>query len=216
VKAHSEAAVAIAVITELQRQGYTTYQEVCHYGGGQRADIVATLDNLLMVVEVKQSFSLALLDQCTQWIGNAHYVIAAGPFRRRSIAFSRYCRQNGIGMWMVGQEVREEVKPQLFRRATQTIRRALCNEQRAGDYARAGTNGGGYWTPFQATRRALNDHVRRNQGAKLSDSLKAITHHYATMGSAVGALSRLIQRGELPEFRLEGRPLRIYAVEAAK
>lgn len=200
----SEADMARAVVTELQRQGYETYEEVSTGYGGRRADIVAVRKPIVMIVECKVSLSLKLLDQLSMWHGEANYTIGAVAAGRIGVAAKRYLRSQGLGLWkLVADEIHEEVAPRLHRHCRDRISDSLRPEQRSGEYAQAGSNGGGYWTPFRATCRDLCEAVKRNPGIKLRDALLQIDHHYATTKSAMSALPALIQKGVVAGVRLD-------------
>jgi hypothetical protein len=210
----TEADLARAVLTELQRQGYTTYEEVQVWRGGDRADIVAVRGPVVMVVETKQSFSLALLDQCLNWMPEANIVIAACGTARVGEAGWRFCKQNGIGRWLVGfGEISEKVAPAFRRRVSTRLRDALREEQRTGEYARAGSMGGGYWTPFRATVAELTRVAQKQPGIELRDALAEVKHHYASRASALTAIPALIRKGIIEGIRCDvgdGKRLRLY------
>lgn len=207
----NEADVAIAVVAELQRAGWETYEEVST--AGRRADIVGTRGPLVYVVECKQRFSLKLLDQLTKWHGYANYIVGAYDSGRVGAAGETFAHALGIGLWGVGYgEIHQRIAPKLQRRVHSLLLKSLRPEQRTGEYAQAGTNSGGYFTPFRATCRDLHTYVLHNPGVPLRDALKAISHHYSSNGSALSSLPGLIRTGKVPGLRIEdGRPLRLYA-----
>lgn len=78
-----------------------------------------------------------------------------------------------------------------------------------------GTPGGGYFTPFQGTRLALIDVVRRSPGIPLRDALQKIEHHYRKDATAFACLSHLIQLGKVRGLRAErGKALCLFIEEA--
>jgi hypothetical protein len=210
-KNKSEADMARSVVSELQRQGYTTYEEVSYGYGGKRADIVGVRGPVVAIVECKTKLSLKLLDQLADWRGCAHLIIGAHSYSRIGHAVMRYCQLEGFGMWRVGHtEIDEYVCPRLHRVAdVKRLRKKLRDEQRTGEYAQAGT-GGGYWTPFRQTVTDLSKLVKEQPGIELRAAMKAIKHHYATERSAMNAIPALIQKGVIEGLRCEGRPLRIF------
>jgi hypothetical protein len=208
----SEADLARSVLTELQHQGYETYEEVSAIG--KRADIVAVRGRVIMVVETKTALSLQLLDQLARWDGFAHYIIAAVPLGRVSAAAQQWLRHHGHGLWKVGcDEIHEDISPRLARTALDHwIRNALSPEQRSGDYAKAGSNSGGYWTPFRNTCKELQRIVQSEPGIELRVALGKFSHHYASAKSARSALPGLIRKGIVQGIRLDDseRRLRLY------
>lgn len=207
----TETDLARAVVTELQRQGYETYEEVVH--GGRRADIVAVAGPLVFVVECKVSMSLKLFDQMAQWRGEASYVVGAVNSARVGPAALRYLQFEGFGLWTVSaSEIIERVRPRLNRvnRDQWSLKRKLRPEHRSGEYAAAGSQGG-YWTPFRSTCRDLAEIVRKEPGIELREALTKIDHHYSSAKSAISALPGLIRKGVVAGVRLEdGRPLRVF------
>lgn len=69
----------------LENQGYTVYPEIEPRPGGPRADIVAAKDDQIMIVEMKTSFGLAVMEQADYWAsgGYAHQTYIAIPLRER-------------------------------------------------------------------------------------------------------------------------------------
>lgn len=211
----TEAEIGRVVVAELQRQGYETYEEVEADRG--RADVIGRRGPLLVVVECKQALSLRLLDQVVRWNGYANRVIAAIEDGRFGDAVRRLARADGFGLWRVSSDsIHEDVSPRLLRRTEGRLAKLLRDEQRSGAYAKAGTTGGGYWTPFQSTIRALRDlvTVKGRDGIELREALKAIDHHYATDKSARSHIPKLIASGVITGLRVEGRPLRLFAEQS--
>lgn len=212
----TEAEIACAVVTELQRQGFTVYEEVvCR---GPRADIVAVRGAITAVVEVKATMSLRLLDQLVLWTRAANLRIAAVGSGRLGPALRRYAKHEGLGVWTVaGTDVNEQIAPRFDRHCDGVLRKHLRDEQRSGEFARAGTAGGSYWTPFGATARQLRDVVRREPGVTLRAALGKVSHHYASSKSAMSALPSLLRKGVIAGVRLDDteRCLRLYPEEPA-
>lgn len=212
----SEAEMARIVVTELQRLGYETYEEVSLGRGGQRADIVGVLGPIIAVVECKMSLSLKLLDQLTEWQGRAHRIIGAVPRYRRGATVHRYFRTEGFGLWTVSRfedGIDEQITPRLQRRVDMRIRRYLRPEQRSGEYARAGASGGGYYTPFRGTVRELEDLAREKPGIELRQAVKEISHHYSSARTAMSSIPAMIRAGVILGLRVEGSPLKLYPVK---
>lgn len=206
----SEADLARFVVTELQRQGFTTYEEVCVGYGGQRADIVGVRGPVVAVVECKTSLSLKLLDQLAVWRGRAHLIVGAHGYTRGGASARRYCQLEGFGLWAVhGERIDEDVCPRLWRRADVRIKAKLCEEQRSGEFAKAGTQGG-YWTPFGKTVRDLKIYAGQHPGAELKTALHDIQHHYSSMRSAVSSIPALIRNGVIAGLKVDGDPLKLY------
>lgn len=206
----SEAELARSVVTELQRQGFTTYEEVIGGYGEKRADIVGVRGPVVAIVECKTSLSLRLLDQLAAWRGRAHLIIGACGFARGGESADRYCHLEGFGLWSVcGEEVKERVAPRLWRHADCRIKAKLRDEQRSGEFAKAGTQGG-YWTPFGKTVRDLKIYAGQHPGTELRTALHDIQHHYSSMRSAVSSIPALIRSGVIAGLKVDGVPLKLY------
>ena len=101
-------------------------------------------------------------------------------------------------------KIEEEVRPSLRRRVDDDSLRCRLNEGQK-TLGKAGTQHG-YWTPFRQTCDNLRYYLRDHDGAALKDAIAAISHHYRTPASAVGALRGLISRGIVKEVMLiDGR-----------
>ena len=208
INLQTEADLARAVVSELQIQGYDTYEEV---GRGNRADVVGLRGSLLVVVECKVSMGLAVLDQCCNWFGKAHLIVAATGYARPNLAAERFMRHEGIGHWKVGLDynsatsVDEKIKPRLWRKAATAELRKLCvpETRSGGEFAKAGTNGGGYFSPFRKTAGELAIVAKENAGITLKDALSLVKHHYASNSSAMSCLPGLIRQGVVKGVRVE-------------
>lgn len=79
----SEADIGFAVVAQLRAGGWDVYQEVDVHRAGARADLVATKDGNVEVVECKMTMSLDLLGQAENWLTWAHRVSVALPMSSR-------------------------------------------------------------------------------------------------------------------------------------
>lgn len=207
----SEAEMAATVVAELQRFGYETYEEVFT---GNRADIVGVRGPVLAVVECKVSLSLQFLNQLLAWEGKANVIIGAYALGRFGVAVHRVCRSAGIGLWQIdGPDIiATRVPPRLFRKIDARLRQALAPQNKSGASVPAGTNGGGYYTPFRDTCDALRKIVAsRPEGMLLREALSQFSHHYASDKNAMAALPKLIRSGVIQGIRVDnGTPLKIF------
>lgn len=210
----SEADLARGAVTELQRQGFETYEEVSMGYAGQRADIVGVRGPTVAVVECKTTLSLKLMDQLMYWRGRASYIIAAVPWSRVGAATHRLFTVDGFGLWLVleeGREPEEKISPRLHRHTDQSrIRGKLRPQHRSAEYARAGTNGR-YYTPFRDTCDQLRRVVKAQPGIELRAALTEIRHHYASTKSAVSAIPMAVRQGLIDGVEItQGKPLRLF------
>lgn len=221
-----ETDLARPVVEWFKNLGFEVYQEVQIEYAGPRADIVAWDGTLLWIVEVKTSLSFAVIEQAFRWQHSAHRVsvavpVSQGSSRRRGALMQERClRREGIGLFRIcldsysgdwSNRVRENIKAPLNRKArARGIVDRLQEEHK--ESCPAGSNGGGYWTPFAATCRSLIEHVRKNPGCAMKEAIESINHHYASTSSARSALSHWLREGVIEgiEMRRNGRKLNLY------
>jgi hypothetical protein len=210
----SEVDLARPVIVLLEEHGYSVSQEV--QVGKRRADLVAIQGEKVMVVETKLHLSWELLLQGLHWKRYAHLVMVATCFadsEERSAA-RKALMCFGIGLVEVaGQRAVITVDPIPNGRAdTYEITSVLRPEHKTS--ARAGTNAGGYHTPFKGTSNALVAYVREHPGEALRDIVGAIPHHYASKLEAIKRLEKMIQHEVIKGIRIERRGGRAYLYPA--
>lgn len=94
----------------LEQQGYKVYSEVTYGYSEKRADVVGLAPNVSVIIELKQSLSLELLEQAMYWAQNksANYVYIAIPWKKenqkpyiRSKLVNYICNTFGIGIIFV-------------------------------------------------------------------------------------------------------------------
>ncbi len=200
----TEAQVARAAETWLRLEGFDIYREVSDGYAGARADLVGRRGRTVHVVETKTRLSLDLIDQAAAWIGRAEQVSVcvpdrAGTYDRLPIVV---LRQLGVGLlearslegaWanaVVGLPARWHRVRGPDRRGRDPVLSLLRDEQRT--QGEAGTNLGGYATPFRRTMHAVAEHVRANPGCTIRDVVAAVEHHYPTEKSARACVARAI------------------------
>lgn len=202
----TETDLADVLVPWLKERGWEVYQEVQIYRGSGRADIVAVQRPLVWVIELKQNFSLSVLDQACHWRHHAHYSsIAVPPVNWRGCRHAReLCQALRIGMLELrklgpydlkwAETVHERVAPYFHRRAKyKDILESLCEEQK--DFAKAGNANGEFWTPFKGTCKALAEYVEKNPGQTMKEVIDRIDHHYASAAGARAHLAKYIERG---------------------
>jgi hypothetical protein len=201
----TEANVAAAVVAYLCDIGCDVYQEVTLPRSSDIADIVALKASEVWVIETKVSWSLDLLDQCIDRRWHAHRVFAAVPMRRGFYGRSRLAAELKLGSIAVLVNRRSNLvtgakgytqAPMLEGRFADRLKASLRPEHKTA--APAGTNGGGRFTPYVATCKALRELVTQQPGIPLAEAVTRITHHYASKSSAIGSLAKWIERGKVP------------------
>ncbi len=219
----SETDVAAHVVDYLERDQWEVYQEVQPKGAGRVADIVATRASIVRIVEVKTSYTAAVVGQAERWRGWAHLVSIAVPHAGRSApgraVLDRYIRSAGIGRLSVLKltGATELVRAALVRNVPhlEKLRSRLTEEQRAFG-AKAGTSSGRRWTPFQETLRDLRRIVKEEPGIAAADAMRKLRHHYSSDAAARSALVRWVRDGVVDGLRVEGRPLAFFEVDEAE
>jgi len=205
----SEQDVAAIVVDYLEQLGADVYQEVECQGGV--ADLVARVGAEIWIVEVKTSFSLALLLQAMDRRRCAHRVVIAAPYTRNIRDVGVVCEALGIGVWQVRvpdpsstweqPEVRQLVTSARHNRRPVELAKRL--EPGHKTHAKAGAVGAaGRWTPFRRTCEALAAVVSREPGVLLKQAIDQIEHHYATDANARSSMLKWIEVGRVPGVEL--------------
>lgn len=205
----SEQHLASVVVKWLQAEDWDVYQEV--QLGGDRADIVARRGRVLHVVEVKKTFSLALIGQGLGWIGHAHLVSVAAPVppgaRGTGVA-----RRLGLGIIDVQPNGWAHLlaRPSFLRQISPRLSESLREEHKT--FAPAGNATSSFYSSFKATCANVARWTAQNPGGKLRDCIEAIRHHYASDASARSSLVTWIERGKVDGVRLarERDAMRLY------
>lgn len=207
----TEESLAAAVIPWLADQDFEVFQEVQSSRAGKRADLVGRRGSTIIVVECKLQFGERIVSQGRRWLRECNIVYVAVP--TLSVhghgVLSYACRSLGIGVIEVSPRLSnhavcdyiEIIAPAIRRTRGSDLVSALREEHKTE--CMAGTNGGGYWTPFRATCRAIAEFVTQNPGVTLRDTIAGIKHHYASEVGARGAIRKWIELGRIPGVRLE-------------
>lgn len=222
---NAEAKLAAPLVPWLQAQGWDVYQEVSIGYACQRADVVAVRGGLLWAIEAKTSLSFEVIAQARRWRQYAHLGSVCVPAPRRKGAdlgrdlALRVCEAEGVGVLTVDVEayadkIQVELEPRPARNAlVSRLRAALHPEQKTA--ARAGSNQGGYWTPWQRTCRDLVAIVQVHPGITLKALIESLQHHYASDASARGSLLKCAEQGLIKgvQVRRDGRAVLFYPVD---
>ncbi len=205
----SEKDLAAHVVAWLHDHQWEVYQEVPVAGGV--ADIVAVQGPVRWIIETKLSMSIQLLAQLDKRVGYAHMVSAAIPARVRREAPYRLLKALGVGLLTVsGGYIDERLRPVFLRKALDI---ELHEEQKT--FCEAGSAGGGHWTPFKQTARAVVAHVCANPGCTLKEMLPRIQHHYGSTASANHCIVMWIQQKVIKGIRIDrsGNAIKLYPEE---
>jgi hypothetical protein len=197
--------VAKGIIGYLADLQWEVFQEVT--GSVGRADIVARQDSLIWIIETKTAFGLPVIEQGKRWIPHAHLVSVATPSHVGEFG-KEVCRLFGVGIlssgrtYSDGSGTTEILRPRLNRKPLRLPK--LCEEHKT--YAPAGTNGGGYFTPFNRTcRDVLNVVTRAGEGMPLKKVIDMVDHHYSSNSTARSCMRKWIECDKVPgvEIRFE-------------
>lgn len=210
-----EVALGKELCTHLISDGWDVYQEVSIPGG--RADVVATRGPVVAIFETKLSLSFDLLEQCRRRLAWAHLVYAVVPsskFRRAGAAIFEYF---GIGVWEISMRGTGQISclshPFFWRKAdAESTRSALYEAQKTA--ASAGSNHGGYHTPFRETEARLASLLKTGP-IEIKTALAEIDHHYGSVKSAKSCIIGRIKDGTISKIgmRKEGRSVVIFRKE---
>ena len=178
-----------AVKEWLEERGYEVYSEVKCKGNSGRADVVGKSGNLITVVEMKISVSLALIEQAFRWKRLANYVYVAIPKPQKGVHWfaARMLRREGIGILFIDCKSREpwayaNCEPKLNRKIESYLREALREEHKNGPPG--GHAGGGYVTEYKLTIKRVKEFLqwrtRNGEWLTITEVLEDCWTHYHT------------------------------------
>lgn len=183
-----ETELAASVIAWLEARDWDVYQEVQLSGYGGRADIVAVLDSKwVWVIECKMSLGLEVIGQAMMW--QAHYRSVAVPAPRRWTRASQVGRAVAVQYARVGVlavsrggSIYEDSPAPLMRQhhaAAVRIRERLDPLQKV--LVPAGSNAGGYLTPYRYAIMQVREYVEAHPGCTLQQIMDELGKmHYAS------------------------------------
>ena len=185
-----ETDLASKVVKWLSDQHWDVYQEV-KFGYGGIADIAATRAGYLWIIECKTTLTLTVIRQATRWAshfrsiavpeGTNHddrhfaYNLAHDYFR---LGIIEYRAQNGIIEMDFPPIMRE------YHKRAKRMMRELREEHKT--YLPAGSNGGGYYTPYRETMDHVKRFIRMHPGCTLKEIMDDVgnQHHYCSNATA--------------------------------
>lgn len=213
----TEQQLAALVVEHLQRWQWRVYEEVPCFGC--YADIVGISPmGHAMIVEVKASASIAVLDQAWEWTrsGISDWVCVATP-KPRSRFFFKALDVLGAGLLQIepplhGDGPDDGWRPPVSMRVAPTRVRRLHKSRRftgsivecchdeleaGGEWASAGSQAGRRRTPWACTVRDLARIVARagDDGLSVRDAVDRLDHHYSSDKVARASLLRCIREG---------------------
>jgi hypothetical protein len=219
----SEKELAKRVINWLQDQHWEVYQEVQFSRSSGIADIVAVRAGLLWVIECKTSLTFTVLDQAWRWSAHLRSIAVPAQARdsgSRSMAYRIAEKYLRIGIIEVGDRTNEICSPPIMREHHRYAKRMigeLCEEHKTR--LAAGSNGGGYYTPYRRTMDSVMRIIGRNPGCTLKQIMADLkAHHYASDAVARSCIRTALSEWERNwcEVKIDGKEYRYYIKEGAR
>lgn len=219
----SEEEIGRAVMAYFTERGFECYPEVDM--GGPRPDVVAYRRPLLIGVECKVTFGLAVIAQARELAAYVHRSFVAVPAAKRSNArwlADRVCRAEGVGVLLAhrardGVKITEQLAPRTRRKVpfAAKVAESLTPAMRCTE---PGSTTGGHWTTFRGTMNAIRRFCERHPGALTPDIVREVEHHYtrdSTFKSSLYSYSKnakMLARYGL-RTEVDGRLRRWFSVE---
>lgn len=223
-----ETDLAKHLVAWLEEQHWDVYQEVQFSGG--IADIMAVKGGYLWVIECKTSFTLKVIEQAKNW--RTHFRSVCIP--KKKAAFS-YDRSHGIeadlaeyfkigiiefdsrtaqSQWAYRNCIKEVIPAPIMKEYHEYSKKYINNlRPEHKKYSEAGSNNGGYWTPYKETMQTVKHIIKHNPGLTLKELLDKLgdNHHY--MSVKVSLPSALRSFENWCEIRKDGNVNRFYIRE---
>lgn len=179
---------------------YNLYFEVPNRGS--KTDIVAVKEPVVIAIEVKTSFGLAVIEQADFNRRFYHYSYVAVPSTRGGRLAKEICYSRGIGVMSYSQfgyntPVIETVRPMLNRKARPP--------QLIPEYQKniPGCQSGDSMTAFKATVLGVCKYLSRKGPTPLAEVLENINYHYHSVKAAKAGLYQWMRNGVIKEFELK-------------
>jgi len=223
----TEKEIAGYVVQWLKYQHWDVWQEIRFNRGSNIHDIVAVRNNLLWVIEVKQALSLTVMAQAYKSISHFKSIAVPKGNKRhynKGANFAeRVCKAYGIGVILVDPKymkeyikhkrendtfhqygywekmiVKQHLPPSLDRNGHRFMKSNIDQlKQMPKNFCKAGTNGGGYWTPYKQTVNEVKHFLEKHPGATIREIVDGLKeHHYASDKSAYANLGSALQSFE--------------------
>ena len=205
------------VVAWHESDGWDVFQEVEFLGF--RADVVATKNGLVRVIEIKTSLTFDVMAQAKRWLPYVNSVMVAVPAPKKDSNGRSFAREvltwvgAGLmeisifnsGRWSVSFPV---ISKNFDSSGSKRLISILRPEHRT--HAVAGSPSGGHWTPFKDTCAQFLD-VLSKSDMLISDAVKLVKHHYKNNGSAIRSMSKWGLRGKIPGVSMKMKNGKVYA-----
>lgn len=195
----TEQDLAKVVSTHFINQGYEVYKEVVAKKTSKRADMILVKDDVYINIETKLTFSNKLLEQVYFWKHNCHKAYLCIPSKKENTPsknkfLHKICEDYGIGVIYVYFNRSEpyvsiEIESS-FNSEPENLPTLYCEQKESV----AGTNKGGYITPFKITWQNITKYLSNSnqQEVEINELLSNISHHYKNNASAKLNIIKLI------------------------
>jgi hypothetical protein len=193
-----ETELAALIVSWLVAQHWDVYQEVQFRQQGGVADIVAVRNGIMWIIETKTHYGLDVLQQAATW--PVHYRSVGVPFSRdRDYRVARDYYQ--VGVIQVGKytdEIREDVKPRLFIKNKDVVKRYLSQlTELHKTFAQAGSQSGHHLTPYKQSMRDIRNFIEANPGCTVKDIFGDLgSLHYSSAASFKGNIIKALAQFE--------------------
>ena len=222
----SETDLAQQVVAWLDTNKWEVFQEVrLFHSGDPIADIVARRGKCIWIIECKTSFNADVIAQSYNWIHHAHMRSIAYPKEKRDRTgtfLKQVAEHYGIGSIIVnsfknfdteGYTSTVTYRPGEFEKHphfADKVSAALKPEHQS--WSKAGSRGGGYYTPFKDTCQQVVAYVREHPGCTIKEMMSGVKHHYKSYRGACVQVGKFIEEGVINGiyFRKEGKELKYY------
>jgi hypothetical protein len=204
----NEIIVADIVVDELSNAGYTVYKEVSISGGGsKRCDIYAVKDTepnkgFTIVIEVKTTFNIKVIEQAFNWRSHAHMSYVAVP-KSKNGRDDRYfarkiCETFGVGVMEVNM-TKEESEITVRADINKSPKPPTVYEEQKESVA--GNSNNDFVTPFKITVQRIINFLKNQKSMPLLTVMRSIDHHYTNDKVAAVTIKKRIDLNVIPELR---------------
>lgn len=197
-----ETDLAAQLIPWLEAQHWEVWQEIQFRTYAKIADIVAVRNNYLWIIETKTSLSLTVMRQAHEW--RCHFRSIAVPRGRnltdRKFAYRIAYKYLKLGILEIGRgnygDVNEIESPPLLR---EFHRFSIDKINQLDNYPKAlnkaGSDRGGYFTPYKHTMMYVRSFIEENPGCTLKQIIDDLDgkYHYSNNQSAKGSIRKALE-----------------------
>ena len=177
----------------LEKHNYDVYPEIQVFDYGAVADVVATRrvngKPEVVIIELKTSLSVALMEQCWAWRNYAHKIYACVPALKRytnSRPGIRYLNRDGTGLLEVQRgtfrgtqhHVLEQLSPKVYAKPYLKWIEKLTDLHK--EWVDGGSVGSQHLTPYKITMLGVKEYVEAHpeKWIPMKEIIEQCPHHY--------------------------------------